>query len=774
MSRCYPLLVALFVLSFIVFLRADVLLNFSLPEAGGVSFTSQNPGAPRGTGYARIRPTAPSPVSPVAFAIFGFRQAGVLVSEAGVPSSEPVRSGRIYAEVSSTVNTGIAIANPNNQPVTVMFYFSDTNRQSFGSGSTIIPANGQIAAYLNQAPFNLGTFINGTFTFASDVPVAVIALRGYTNQRSEFLITTLPVADLIAETGTLVFPHFANGGGWSTQVILVNPSESTIGGMVRFYSQGSTGSAGQSVNVSVNGQTSTQFPYLIPPRASVRFQTSSAETTIQSGSVRVIPDDNILAPSGLVIFSYTNRGVTVSEAGIASSPTSADHRLYVEVSDPATAILSGLALANPSETTVEVSLDLTTLDGADAAQTATIRLPANGQTAKFLTEIFPDLPRPFKGVLEVSTTSSPIAVIGLRSRRNERQDFLITTTPAVDESLPPSDEEVVVPHIVVGGGYITQVVLFSGTPGVPSGGSIQFFNQSGLAMDFNIGTHADVRVQQVGPPSCSFSGGACNNIRFDIRVMNDGPDVASGVIFTDILPTDRTTGALITDLVSVSASQTNCTRPATAIITCSLGSLSVGDQGSRLISLNLSVNPTATGAVVRNSARVASSAIDTNTSNNAHDLGFAALPIIVPPPDLQLVALSATDPVWVGYNLAYKTTIQNLGPGPALQVRVTNRIAATGSMIFIPDLSSRGCQSGRPGEFVCSIDSLPKNTKVTVTVVFRPTSIGAITNTVTVAGDPARPDTNPANNSATVTKNAVRRPIITIPAPFPSPPIASR
>ena len=42
--RIYSLLVASFVLSFTVFLRADVLLNFSMPETGGVSFTGQNPG----------------------------------------------------------------------------------------------------------------------------------------------------------------------------------------------------------------------------------------------------------------------------------------------------------------------------------------------------------------------------------------------------------------------------------------------------------------------------------------------------------------------------------------------------------------------------------------------------------------------------------------------------------------------------------------------------------------------------------------------------------
>ena len=36
----------------------------------------------------------------------------------------------------------------------------------------------------------------GTFTFTASQPISVVALRGLTNERSEFLITTLPVADL--------------------------------------------------------------------------------------------------------------------------------------------------------------------------------------------------------------------------------------------------------------------------------------------------------------------------------------------------------------------------------------------------------------------------------------------------------------------------------------------------------------------------------------------------------------------------------------------------
>ena len=68
-----------------------------------------------------------------------------------MPASEPIQSGRIYAEVAGPVNTGLAIANGNTQAASISFYFTDSTG-NFGNGSTTIPAGGQIATFLNQAP----------------------------------------------------------------------------------------------------------------------------------------------------------------------------------------------------------------------------------------------------------------------------------------------------------------------------------------------------------------------------------------------------------------------------------------------------------------------------------------------------------------------------------------------------------------------------------------------------------------------------------------------
>src|SRR5207244_9738839 len=137
----------------------------------------------------------------------------------------PLTDGRIYAEIGGNVDTGIAIANTNSSAVIVNFFFTDILGNDLLSGSTTIAANAQIARFLDWPPFYDGTF-QGTFSFSSSLPVAVVALRSFTNERGEPLVLALPVIDTTAAppTGWLILPHYGDGGGWSTQILLVNPT----------------------------------------------------------------------------------------------------------------------------------------------------------------------------------------------------------------------------------------------------------------------------------------------------------------------------------------------------------------------------------------------------------------------------------------------------------------------------------------------------------------------------------------------------------------------
>jgi hypothetical protein len=334
-----------------------------------------------------------------------------------------------------------------------MYFFTDANGTNLGQGTMTIPANRQIAAFLNEAPFNGSSSFSGAFTFSSSALVSAIALRGFTNERSEFLLTTLPVAQPgLAIAGPVALPHFADGGGWKTQVVLVNPGDSVLSGSVQF--------------LNTEGETLRTSSYTVQPRSSVRIQTEGTEPAIQTGSVRIAAGTGGSVPNATSIFSFSSGGVTVSMAGTSALPSSTAAQLYAEVSGT---IRSGFAIANPSAGPVTVTLSI-------AGMQSTVTVPANGQRALFLNEIpeFSSLPIPFQGVLALSSPA-PLAVTSLRGRTNERGDFLITTTAPVDQSIPASSSELLFPHFTDGGGYSTQFILFGQT----TSGTTYFFNDLG-------------------------------------------------------------------------------------------------------------------------------------------------------------------------------------------------------------------------------------------------------------------------------------------------------
>ena len=463
---------------------------FFIPDGGGVSLTSQGASPALVAGYGQVE-AAEGRILPTGLAIFGSRQNGILVSEAGVPAAAAVLEGRIFAETDGALRTGIAMANPNDTAATVGFFFTDSQGIDSGHGTFTLGPREQIARFLNEDPFNGGDAVWGTFTFTGDLPIAVIALRGFVNERSEFLMTTLPVAPLTAGTAEAVhFPHFAAGAGWTTQVILVNTTHGPIQGSVQFLGPGSeTADAAPATLTLADGRNGSAFPYAIPPRSAVRLPTADPAGPLQTGSVRAVADPGHPAPSGVSIFSYQNAGVTVSEAGVPASIPGAAFRVYVEsigTPNQPHSVRSGIALSNTSETATVVSLELTPLDGSATELIPSLTLPASGQTARFIDEFFPALTTPFSGILRIASPAPDIAVVGLRLTTNDRSDIVVTTTPPANENAAAPASDLFFPHFVDSAGWTTQFILFSGTAGQAASGLIRFTGQNGQPLELAV------------------------------------------------------------------------------------------------------------------------------------------------------------------------------------------------------------------------------------------------------------------------------------------------
>ena len=95
----------------------------------------------------------------------------------------------------------------------------------------------------------------------------------------------------VPTTDTVYFPHFATGGGWTTQVILVNSTHATIAGNVQFFGSGGETEAAAPATLTLDdGRTGSTFSYSIPPRSAARLRTSNPAGPLQVGSVRAVPD----------------------------------------------------------------------------------------------------------------------------------------------------------------------------------------------------------------------------------------------------------------------------------------------------------------------------------------------------------------------------------------------------------------------------------------------------------------------------------------------------
>ncbi|TMB64175.1 MAG: hypothetical protein E6J54_28685 [Deltaproteobacteria bacterium] len=438
--------------------------------------------------YSSIVPDA-GKTAPSGVAIYGFSNANGVSTETGVPATAPVSAGRIYAEIAPPLNTGIAITNPNSTPATITFSFTSATGASAGSGTKTLAAHESIAQFLDQAPFKVypGSTFQGTLSFTSTLPVGVMALRGFNNERGDFLMSTLPFVDTTAmpKSGTVVVPHFADGGGSITQIFLVNPTDNALSGSVQFRGEDGT----------IGGQTNSSFPYSIPGRSAQKLATAGTGTNTAQGSVAVVPAAGGIVPTALVLFSYKPTGVIVAEAGVPLTSGTA-FRLYVESAgtpfQPGS-IQSGIAVANTSPSSVPVTFDITDLNGSPVAGISphSETLLPSGHIGKFLGQFFPSLPNSFKGVLRVTSDPNgpPISVTGLRTRYNQRQpvpDFLYTTTPVSIEGDAPATGQLLLPTFVNGGGYTTQFILFSGSQGQSSTGNLRFYDLNGSALNVNL------------------------------------------------------------------------------------------------------------------------------------------------------------------------------------------------------------------------------------------------------------------------------------------------
>lgn len=261
------------------------------------------------------------------------------------------------------------------------------------------------------------------------------------------------------------------------------------------------------------------------------------------------------------------------------------------------------------------------------------------------------------------------------------------------------------------------------------------------------GITTDLSVDKTATVTEIFQGRPFN---YTLTVTNNGPVPVTpelGAQVVDVLPAT----------VALTMVPTGCNyESASRALTCRIDNLAVGAPYP--ITIPVTASTPLTSNIV-NTART-DVPTDPNPGNNSDTVTVKAVRI-----DLQMEKAASQPIVVDGDTFTYTLTVTNNGPGDydaTMAAEITDTLPA--GLTYISD--SGGCAYAAP-TLTCPI-SAPlasgQQYAVTVTVQVQP-SYGEkpITNTATVVF-PA--DTNPGNNSGTVTVNALSEPIPLLPAPW--------
>jgi hypothetical protein len=469
------------------------LTSLTLTPAGAATTSTFGISPPVAVGYARA--AVDSGAAPYGTAVFSLSENGFIVSEAGVPASPPVQSARVFVEYRTGITagigtidayTGLAIASGSASTASLTYTLRDRDGQIIATGHGSLPPNAHRAKFVHElqdiAPdFNLpanfsGLIQYGSLEISSTQPVSVLGLRLIVNQRAEALLTSTSVADLSQQltSSPLYFPQLADGGGYTTTVILSNTSGATETGTISISDDdGAPLSVGP-----VGGTVGSTFSYSIPAGGTFIFQTDGSPSLVRVGSVKVAADSGSNAPVGVGVFSFSPAGILVTESGIPSSVPTTRARLYVDMSNGHD---TGLAISSPGSEPITVTLQAFDETAGNAGNgPATVNLPANGHVAAFVGQLISGLFDGFTGVLDL-TSSSPFVPLTLRSLTNGRGEFLLTTFPTADLT-QPAPTPIVFPQIADGGGYTTQFIFISAGGGASV--SLDFIDDNGAALSF--------------------------------------------------------------------------------------------------------------------------------------------------------------------------------------------------------------------------------------------------------------------------------------------------
>jgi hypothetical protein len=126
-------------------------------------------------------------------------------------------------------NSGVALVNPSSATITISAQLRSQTGDLAGSASIQLNPGQHTAAYVDGLLSAISSPFAGTLSLSSASGFAAVNLSAGVNAHGESIFSALPVTDLDHPTAgtSSIFPQLIDGGGLTTQVLLMNPSATT-------------------------------------------------------------------------------------------------------------------------------------------------------------------------------------------------------------------------------------------------------------------------------------------------------------------------------------------------------------------------------------------------------------------------------------------------------------------------------------------------------------------------------------------------------------------
>lgn len=242
----------------------------------------------------------------------------------------------------------------------------------------------------------------------------------------------------------------------------------------------------------------------------------------------------------------------------------------------------------------------------------------------------------------------------------------------------------------------------------------------------NVGATANLKITKTASSAPYYNG---QNITYTLTVSNLGPDNATGVVVTDVLPAGLT-------YVSATASSGSYSG---GVWTAN----NISNSSSATLSIVAKINTTGS---IKNKATVVGNENDNSLTNNADSVTINALPSA----NLAFTKTASAAPYRNGQNIVYTLTVKNNGPDAATGVQVNEYLPS--SLTYVSSSTINGTYNS--GSSIWSVGALPVGNSAVLTITVTPNQSGLITNSAKATA--AEFDKDTTDNKASVGTNVAK------------------